>query len=228
MRMSLGTRVAIRAVVLVVLSVGIIFLPAGSWGFWRGWAFLAAFFLPGLFAFVYFLIYDRQLVKRRLRNREKVKEQEWLMRGGFLLFLAAFLLPGFDYRLGWSRRLVGEVPGWLTGISLGLVAGGFLFVWWVLKVNSYAGRTIEVETGQKVISTGPYAWARHPMYLGSLLVWIATPLALGSWVALPAFALLIPFYVLRLLNEEKVLLAELPGYADYCTKTRYHLIPFVW
>jgi protein-S-isoprenylcysteine O-methyltransferase Ste14 len=109
-----------------------------------------------------------------------------------------------------------------------MVAGGFLFVFWVLKVNSYAGRTIEVDAGQTVIATGPYAWVRHPMYLGAIVLWMFAPLALGSWVALPAFAALIPFYAIRLLNEEKVLRTELPGYSEYCAKTRFHLIPLVW
>jgi len=101
-------------------------------------------------------------------------------------------------------------------------------VFWVLRVNSYAGRTIQVDAGQTVISTGPYAWVRHPMYFGTVVLWMGTPLALGSWVALPVFALLVSFYVLRLLSEEKVLRTELPGYAEYCAKTRFHLIPLVW
>jgi protein-S-isoprenylcysteine O-methyltransferase Ste14 len=228
MRMGLGMRVTGRVVLLLALSVGIVFLPAGSWRFWQGWAFLAAMFLPAVFAFAYFFCYDRALVERRLRNDEPVKEQKHLVRWAAPLFLAAFLLPGFDHRLGWSQRLAGNVPTWLTAISLGMVAGGFLFVWWVLKVNSYAGRTIQVDAGQTVISTGPYAWVRHPMYSGSVALWTFTPLALGSWVALPAFLLLIPFYAIRLLNEEKVLRAELAGYSEYCATTRYHLIPFVW
>ncbi|MGA2538454.1 MAG: isoprenylcysteine carboxylmethyltransferase family protein [Terracidiphilus sp.] len=226
--MSLGRRVTVRAVVLLALALGMIFVPAGSFRYWQGWAFLAAFFLPGLFAFIYFLTYDRELVARRLRHREKTEVQERPMRWGFRLFLVAFLLPGFDFRWGWSRRLFGGVPVWLTITALATVVGGFLLVWWTLKVNSFAGRTIEVEAGQTVISSGPYTWVRHPMYAGSLLVWVSTPLALGSWVALPAFASLIPFYALRLLNEEKVLRAELPGYPEYCLKTRYRLIPFLW
>jgi protein-S-isoprenylcysteine O-methyltransferase Ste14 len=226
--MSLGWKLAPRAILLPVIAAAILFIPAGSLRFWRGWAFLAAFFVPGLFAFVYFLRHDRELVERRMRSREPQTEQKRLMRVGFQLFIASFLLPGLDYRFGWSRRLVGSVPVWLTSISLVMVVCGFLFVWWVLKVNTYAGRTIEVEAGQKVISTGPYAWVRHPMYLGSLVVWTSAPLALGSWVAFPAFALLIPLYVLRLLNEEKVLLVELPGYPEYCSKTLYRLVPLLW
>ncbi|MGO9339860.1 MAG: methyltransferase family protein [Terracidiphilus sp.] len=226
--MSLGLRVIVRSLLFLVIGAGIVFLPAGSWRFWQGWAFLAAMFTPTVFIFAYFLRRDPALVERRLREDEPVKEQKRWRRLFAPLFLAALLIPGFDHRLGWSRRLVGEVPVWLTVISLGLVAGGILFVWWVLKVNSYAGRTIQVDAGQTVISAGPYAWVRHPMYLGSVVLWAFAPLALGSWVALPAFWLLIPFYAVRLLNEEKVLGAELPGYSEYCLKTRYRLVPFVW
>ncbi len=226
--MSLGVRLVVRFVVMFVVAAGIVFLPASTWRFWQGWTTIAAFFLPTTFAFAYFLRTDRALVERRLRNREQQGTQRWLIRLAVPLFLASFLLPGFDRRLGWSRSLVGTVPGWLSLASAGMVAAGFVFVFWVLKTNSYAGRTIQVDAGQTVISTGPYAWVRHPMYSGSVVLWMLTPLALGSWVALPAFAWLIPFYAIRLLNEEKVLRAELKGYAEYCRKTRYHLIPFVW
>ena len=144
------------------------------------------------------------------------------------LFLVAFLLPGFDFRFGWSRNLLGAAPMWLSLLSTVLVAAAFVFIFWVLKTNSYAGRTIEVVTGQGVISTGPYAWVRHPMYTGCVVLLLFTPLALGSWLALPVFALLVPFYGIRLRNHEKVLRAELSEYSDYCTRTRYRLIPFVW
>ena len=226
--MSLGLRVAIRIAIVAVALLAFVFLPAGTWSFWQGWAFLSAFILPPTFAFLYFLRCDRAVVERRMRTREAVPEQKRLMRVFFLLFLGAFLLPGFDHRLGWSQRWVGNVPVWVTAIALALVVAGFLLVFWVLRVNSFAGRTIRVDEGQTVISTGPYAWVRHPLYLGSIMLFIATRLALGSWVSLPFFALMTPFYALRLLNEEKVLRAELPGYADYCQKTRYHLIPLVW
>jgi protein-S-isoprenylcysteine O-methyltransferase Ste14 len=226
--MGLGSRLLILTVVLLALAVAVVFLPAGSWSFWQGWAFLAAYFIPSTLGFIYFFRHGKDLVESRLRTEEKVEEQKLLIRVGRLLFLVALALPGFDYRLGWSRNTLGAVPVWLTAVSLAMVAFGAIFVLWVFKVNSFAGRTIEVETGQAVVSTGPYAWVRHPMYTGSLVLFMFTPLALGSWVALPAFALLIPFFALRLLNEEKVLHAELAGYPEFCTKTRYHLIPLVW
>jgi protein-S-isoprenylcysteine O-methyltransferase Ste14 len=226
--MTLELRLALRMTILTIGAMGIVFLPAWSWRYWQGWAYLAAFILPIVVAHLYFLRYDRALLERRMRTRETVTEQKWLIRVFALLFLAAFPLPGFDHRLGWSRQWVGDVPVGFVLVSDALVAAGFVFVFWVLKVNSFAGRTITIDAGQKVISTGPYAWVRHPMYLGAVVLWSFTPIALGSWVALPAFVLLIPFYVIRLLNEEKVLRAELPGYSDYCVKTRYHLIPFLW
>ncbi len=120
------------------------------------------------------------------------------------------------------------MPLWLLLLSQVLVLGGFLLVFWVMKVNSFASRTIQVEAGQKVISMGPYRVVRHPLYSGSLVMWLAAPLALGSYIAWPAFVLLIPFYVFRLLNEEEVLRQELPGYSEYCQRTRFRLVPFIW
>jgi protein-S-isoprenylcysteine O-methyltransferase Ste14 len=226
--MSLGLKVAPRMLFILLLSMAIIFIPAGSWRFWQGWATLAAFCLPAILAFAYLLRHDRALVERRIRSRESLREQRLLIRFTKLGFLAAALLPGFDRRFGWSPKLIGDVPVWVTLISLALVVGGYLIVFWVLEVNCFAGRTITVDPCQTVVTSGPYAWVRHPMYFGSVILWTFTSLALGSWVALPAFALIIPFFAIRLLSEERFLRGALPGYADYCARTRYHLIPFVW
>ncbi|HXR09496.1 MAG TPA: isoprenylcysteine carboxylmethyltransferase family protein, partial [Candidatus Acidoferrales bacterium] len=181
-----------------------------------------------ILAYLYFYRHDPQLVERRLQSKEKVSEQKLLITVSKPLFLAALLLPGLDYRWGWSRTLLGGVPLWLILLSQVLVLAGFLMVFWVMKVNSFASRTIQVEAGQKVISAGPYGMVRHPLYSGSLVMWLATSLALGSYIACPAFALLIPVYVFRLLNEEKVLRQELPGYSEYCLRTRFRLVPLVW
>ena len=141
----------------------------------------------------------------------------------YVTWLLAFLLPGFDHRYGWSH-----LPLWPTVLSQLLVLTGYLMTFWVVKRNRFAARTIQVERGQEVISNGPYRVVRHPMYLGMCIMWLFTPLALGSYFALPAFALLIPLIVLRLLNEERVLRQELAGYTEYCSQTRFRLLPFVW
>ncbi len=139
-----------------------------------------------------------------------------------------FFLPALDYRMRWSRTLLGEVPLWLNLLADALVLIGILLVNWVIGVNRFASKTVRLESGQKVVSTGPYRLVRHPMYSANLVVWIATPLALGSWVAWPFSLPLIPIYVLRLLNEEGFLRDQLPGYLEYCQKTRFRLVPFVW
>lgn len=169
------------------------------------------------------------MVERRLQSKEEIGEQKRLLRWARPLFVAAFLLPGLDYRLGWSRTFLRAVPLWLLLLSQALVVGGLLVAAWVMKVNSFASRTIQVEAGQRVISSGPYGIVRHPMYSGMLVTWLSTPLALGSYFAWAAFALLIPLVVVRrLLNEEDVLRRELPGYPKYCLRTRFRLVPFVW
>jgi protein-S-isoprenylcysteine O-methyltransferase Ste14 len=225
---KLGLKLAIQFFLGLLAGAAILFVPAGTLRFWQGWALLGAYFVPTSFAFLYFLKRDPQVAERRMERKETVGVQKLLIRWGMPAFLAAFLLPGFDYRLGWSRHMFGGVPSWLSLVSLAMVFAAFLFVFWVTQVNRFAARIIRVEEGQTVISDGPYRWVRHPMYFGSVVLWMFTPLALGSYVALPLFALLIPFYVFRLLNEETVLRRGLPGYADYCLRTRYHLIPFVW
>jgi protein-S-isoprenylcysteine O-methyltransferase Ste14 len=226
--MSFSSKLVVRLSLGLIIGPAVLFIPAGSWKYWQGWSFLAVAFIPSTLAFLYFYKHDPQLVERRLQRKEKVSEQKLLMRVTVPFFLAAFLLPGLDYRWGWSRTFLGAVPVWLILLSQVLVLGGFLLVFWVMKVNSFTSRTIQVEAGQKVISTGPYRLVRHPLYSGSLVMWLSAPLALGSYIAWPAFALLIPFYVFRLINEEKVLREELPGYTEYCQRTRFRLVPFVW
>lgn len=226
--MNLKQRLLVRFSLAPVMVGGMLFIPAGSLRFWQGWTFLVLVFAVTISSFIYFLKHDPQLVERRLQSKEKVREQRRLINLTQPAFFAAFLVPGLDYRFGWSRTHFGGVPLWLCLVSHGLVLGGLLFVFWVLKVNSFASRTIRVEAGQRVISSGPYRMVRHPMYAGSLMMWLFTPLALGSYFAWPACAALIPFYTFRLVNEEKVLRQELPGYSEYCLRTRFRLVPFIW
>lgn len=221
--MTLKLKLALRFPIALLTFGTLLFLPAGSFRFWQAWAYIGIVSLSGLLFFLYFYRHDPQVLERRSLLREKVPEQRRIMSVMYVTWLVAFLLPGFDYRFGWSR-----VPVWLTLISQVVVLVGYLMAFWVLKVNRFAARTIQVEPGQKVISSGPYHIVRHPMYSGMCVMLLFTPLALGSFLALPAFVLLVPLIVFRLLNEEKVLRQELPGYPEYCLHTHFRLVPFVW
>jgi protein-S-isoprenylcysteine O-methyltransferase Ste14 len=221
--MSIGSKLVVRILIAGPVLGAILFLPAGSLRFWQGWVFLAVWLVPVVAAFAYFCKHDPELVERRMQRKEKVREQKRIMGFVYVVYVSAFLLPGFDHRFGWSHS-----PWWVTVLSLIVVLCGWLMTFWVMKTNRFAARTIQVEPGQQVISSGPYRVVRHPMYSGICVMLLATPLALGSYFALPAFVLVIPLVVLRLLNEEKVLRQDLPGYAEYCLRTRFRLVPFVW
>ena len=221
--MSLKSRLALRFLLALGVLGALLFIPAGSLRFWQGWAYIAISFVPGLFAFTYFYKHDPQLIERRMLFKEKLREQKRIMTFVYITWLIAFVLPGLDHRFGWSHS-----PLWITIFSQAVVLGGFVMPLWIVKVNRFAARTIQVEPGQEVISSRPYHLIRHPIYAGMCAMWLFTPLALGSYFTLPAFALLIPLIFLRLLNEEKVLRQELPGYAEDCLRTRFRLVPFNW
>ena len=176
----------------------------------------------------YFYKHDRELLARRLLRKEKVPAQKFIMFLMKNVAVISYLLCGFDNRFGWSRIYFASVPWWLTGLALLAYAGCYLLFIPVFNANRFAASVIQVETGQTVVEQGPYRIVRHPMYLVSLAVWFWIPLALGSLVALPVAALIAPVIILRLLNEEKFLQRELPGYAEYCRHTRHRLIPWVW
>lgn len=175
---------------------------------------------------VYLAIKDPKLLERRMSagpTAEKEPVQKVLMFFAMAGFIALLVFPAFDHRFGWS-----PVPATLSLAADALILFSFFLVFIVLKVNTYAASTIQIAEGQKVISSGPYALVRHPMYAGALPLLIAIPLALGSWWGLWALVLFLPALIWRLLDEEKFLQKNLPGYADYCRKVRYRLLPFVW
>jgi protein-S-isoprenylcysteine O-methyltransferase Ste14 len=226
--MTLRSRMLLRFFVGLCLVSALLFVPAGTWKFWQAWMFLATTFPSSLAVFLYLGKHDPALAERRLQSKEKIIEQRWIVRSVKSVAFLGALLPGLDHRFGWTRNAFGPVPSWLVLAAQAIVVIAFWSVVWVISVNRFASRTIQVEPGQPVISSGPYHLVRHPMYTATLLMWLAIPIALGSYVALPAFALLIPFYVMRLLNEEKVLSRDLPGYPEYCLHTPSRLLPHVW
>jgi protein-S-isoprenylcysteine O-methyltransferase Ste14 len=200
-----------------------LFLPAGSLLYWQAWVYLAVVFIPMIVVGNYFITRDPGLLERRLRGREKYEPQKRIQTISGIIFFIGFLIPGLDYRFGWS-----SVPVPLVLAANAVVALGYLLVFFVFRENSYTSRIVDVEAGQRVITTGPYARIRHPMYLGVTLMFLATPLALGCWVAVPVFLFLPLFLVFRIRNEEEVLVRDLPGYAEYCREVRYRLIPGIW
>jgi protein-S-isoprenylcysteine O-methyltransferase Ste14 len=199
------------------------FLPAWTLNYWQAWVYIFIVAVPAIFLGMYLYKHDRALMERRMRMKERLRGQKIIVAASSLFFLATFLIPGFDFRFHWS-----QVPVAVIILADILVLAGYLIVALVFKANTYASRIIEVEKGQKVITTGPYAIVRHPMYVGVLIFYIFSPLALGSyWAVIPALCI-VPFIIARIRGEEKEMLENLEGYRDYTAKTRYRLLPGIW
>jgi protein-S-isoprenylcysteine O-methyltransferase Ste14 len=217
-------RLAISLIAVALL----LFLPAGSVRYWQGWLFLTLMAGFWICFFIGLLKHDLRLLERRLESDERAPEQKLFQKLMYFILLPAFVLAGLDFRFGWSQSRLHGVPLWLVLVGQAMAVNAYWLVFSVMKTNSFAASTIRVEEGQRVITTGPYAMVRHPMYSGMALMVLGTPLALGSYVAFPVFALFIPALIFRLTHEEKFLRQALPGYAEYCGRTRFRLIPFLW
>jgi protein-S-isoprenylcysteine O-methyltransferase Ste14 len=208
----------------VPLFIGVCCLiPAGTFNYWQVYIYFAVLVVPMIFVLAYFLKKDPKFLERRARTTEKVKEQKLIQLINLPVFMSAFIVPGLDRRFGWS-----DIPVEVIIITDLVILGGYFFIFQVFMQNSYASRIIETDKSQKVISTGLYSIVRHPMYLGVLIMYLPTPLALGSYWGLIPMAFLPVALVFRILNEEKVLRENLDGYKEYCEKTRYRLIPYIW
>ncbi len=215
--------VAVRWLVLLVVLLLLLFVPAWTFDYWQAWVYCGVVFIPFTCAATYLLLTDPALIERRMRTQEREPQQKWVVVLTVIWYLLIFIVPGLDKRFGWSS----VPPGIVLGTDV-LVLLGYLLVFLVLRENSYASRVVEVEQGQKVIASGPYAIVRHPMYVGTLVMFLLTPLALGSYWGLIVALPLIPVLMARILNEEKVLNAELPGYPEYVHRVRYRLLPGIW
>jgi protein-S-isoprenylcysteine O-methyltransferase Ste14 len=217
----------IRMVASILVFLILVFVPAGSVNFWQGWVYIAVVMGSSIFIMLYLRRYDPELLRRRLDDKEHVSEQKLFRRLAGPLWITGLFLAGLDHHFGWSNRSFGSVPTAVTLVSELLLLCSFLLLFHVLRFNTFAGSIVQVEAGQRVISSGPYRMVRHPMYSTFLLFYLLTPFALGSYLAVPVFLLLVPVLLYRLLQEEKFLAHGLPGYAEYCMKVRYRLIPFV-
>ncbi len=207
---------------LIVVAL-LLFVPAGSIRYWEGWLYLGVLFIPIAFVALYLVKHDPELLERRMKTRERESEQRTIIALSTFIIIVGLVVPGLDYRFGWS-----DLPVAVVLAADGVVLLGYLIFFLTIRENRYAARVVEVDAGQKVIDTGPYAVVRHPMYLGTILMFLATPLALGSFWALFVFLPVPALIILRIRNEEEVLVRELPGYAEYRQKTRYRLVPGVW
>jgi protein-S-isoprenylcysteine O-methyltransferase Ste14 len=211
---------------LLAALILFLFLSAGSFAYWQGWVFLAAFFIPSLAITLHFLKADPKLIKGRLGAgpiAERQAIQKIIQSLASLFFILSLILGGLDYRFGWSH-----LPISLVCLGDGLVVLGFFGVFLVFKENSFASSVIRVRQKQKVISTGPYAILRHPMYSGAFVMLFGMPLALGSGWAFIPIIFLFAVIVTRLLAEENFLSKKLLGYKAYCRKTPYRLVPYIW
>jgi protein-S-isoprenylcysteine O-methyltransferase Ste14 len=201
----------------------VLFLPAGTLRFINGWIYIAALMVPMTAFMIYLMIRDPELLEKRINLKERRDAQKKYVKISMLFFVAAFIVPGLDFRFGWS-----EVPPWLVIVSLVFMIAGYAGFIVVMLQNRYASRVIEIQENQKVIDTGLYSIVRHPMYLSAIVLYLASALVLGSFYALIPMAFL-PFLLgFRILNEEELLRNELPGYKEYMGKVKYRMIPFVW
>lgn len=195
----LRRQAAIRFGLAAILIPIILYVLAGTLNYWQGWLYWAVLVIPMLIAVIHLLKSDPELLERRLKYREKEKEQQAILKIGTVFFIAGFVAIAIDLR--WHG--LDAVPiAWILIADLGIFLG-YLLILWVFKENSYASRTIEVADGQSVITTGPYAVIRHPMYLGFLVMYLMTPIALGSLLAVPVFSLYIPIMIWRIIAEER-------------------------
>ncbi len=212
--------------ILLLVMASLVFAAAGTLRYWQAWTFLAVYFAASLAISLYLIRKDPALLARRMSGgpfAEKEPVQRLIMSITSLGFIGLLVLPAVDHRLGWS-----DLPGWAAIAGDVIMLLGWLGIYFVFRENSFASATIESSADQRVISTGPYAWLRHPMYAAALVLLLGIPLALGSsWGVLIVLAL-VPVLIWRLMDEERFLVNHLPGYREYQGRVRYRLLPLIW
>ena len=207
-----------------VILVGLLlFLPAGTFRYWNAWLLMAILFVPMFAAGLVMMRRDPELLKKRLNAKEDEREQREVVALSALMFLAAFLLAGLNFRFGWLA-----LPPWLVWVGAAVFLAAYLMYAEVLRENAYLSRTIEVQENQKVIDTGLYGVVRHPMYCATLFLFLSMGVVLGSPISFAILLLYIPIIAKRIRNEEQVLEKGLEGYADYMKRVHWRVIPLIW
>ena len=210
----------------LLITAALLFIPAGTLDYWQAWTFLAVFFGPSLAITLYLMREDPKLLERRMSGgprAEKEPAQKIIMSVAWVGFIGLIVVPALDRRCAWSH-----MPPYVAIIGDALVLLGWLAIFFVFKENTFTSATVELAPDQKVVSTGPYALLRHPMYAGALVMLTGIPVGLGSWWGLLALVVIAPALIWRLLDEEKFLAKNLRGYIEYQKKVRHRLIPLVW
>lgn len=215
---------AIGKIVAGLILLGLLlFLPAGTFGFWQAWLLIGILFIPMFFAGIVMMFKDPELLKKRLNAKEEQKEQRAVVALSGVMFLAAFIVAGLNFRFSWI-----VMPTWSVYVGAGIFLPAYLMYAEVLRENAYLSRTVEVQENQQVVDTGLYGVVRHPMYCATLFLFLSMGLVLGSPISCAILLLYIPIIAVRIRNEEKVLTEGLPGYAEYRQKVKYRIIPFIW
>lgn len=223
MDIKLFIKTIIRMALGLVVIAALLFMPAGTADYWQGRLLIAILFIPMFIAGLYMMVKKPELLRKRLNAREEQGEQKKVVALSALIFIAAFVTAGLNYRFSWVL-----MPAWASYAAAVVFLAGYALYAEVIRENEWLSRTVEVQEGQNVVDTGLYGIVRHPMYMSTLLMFLSMPLVLGSPVSFLIMLLYIPVIVMRIRNEEQVLEKGLDGYAEYKKKIRYRLIPFIW
>ena len=215
---------ALKKIIAGFVAIGVLlFLPAGTLHYWNAWLFVAVLFVPMIFLGIVMLFKSPKLLEKRLDAKEKVNEQKWVVALSGIMFLAAFVVAGLNFRYSWH-----SLPDYVIWSGTVIFLLSYLMYAEVMRENAFLSRTIEIQENQKVIDTGLYGVVRHPMYSATLLMFLSIPLILGSIISFAIMLAYIPIIAVRMNNEEQVLEEGLKGYREYKQKVWYKVIPFIW
>ena len=214
---------AIIKFVLGVVIVGLLLFLSGTFSYWQGWLLMGLLFIPMFIAGIIMMIFNPDLLRRRLNNKENEQEQKIVVLLSGIMFILGFILSGFNNRFGWF-----SLPNIVTWISSIIFIVSYILYGEILRENSYLLRTIEVEENQNLIDTGFYKIVRHPMYTITIFLFLSMPLVLGSIVSFFIFLIYPIIIIKRIRNEEKILERDLKGYKEYQRRVQYRLIPYIW
>ncbi len=207
----------------IVLFGALLFLPAGTLCWHHAWLLMGILFIPMLVMGIVMFCTSPDLLTKRLKNKEDRTTQQGVVALSGLLFVASFIVAGLNYRHHWHT-----LPTWLPYIASIVFLIGYGIYAEVMRENAWLSRTIEVQSGQSVVSTGLYGIVRHPMYTATLLMYLTMHLVLGSIIAFCIMLLYIPVIIRRINDEEQLLNAQLKGYTEYCSQVRWRLIPYIY